>query len=118
VAGFVSLGIGYVFLGFAETMALLVVSTVLSAFGGSVCRPVLTSLVTQLAGRSEQGAILGLTQSLSSIAAICAPPIAGVLIEHDLGRAWAWLAAAAALLGASLAPIGSQRALPRTSPDA
>jgi multidrug resistance protein len=110
VAGFVSLGAGYVFLGFAETIALLALSTVLSAFGGSVVRPVLTSLVTQLAERREQGVILGLTQSLSSIAAICAPPFAGVLIEHDLGRVWAWLAAAVAILGFLLAPIGTARA--------
>jgi MFS family permease len=71
-------------------------------------RPTLTALVTQLAARNEQGAILGLTQSLSSMAAICAPPIAGVLIEHDLGNVWAWFAACVALLGALLAPIGSQ----------
>jgi MFS family permease len=117
VAGFIALGAGYIFLGFAETIAVLAVSTVLSAFGGSVVRPTLTALVTQLGGRSEQGAVLGLTQSLSSVAAICAPPIAGVLIEHDLGRAWAWLAAAVALLGALLAPIGSRLA-PRHKPAA
>jgi MFS family permease len=109
VAGFLSLGAGYLVLGFAKTIPLLAVSTVFSAFGGSVCRPTLTSMVTQLGAKSEQGAILGLTQSLSSVAAICAPPIAGVLVEHDLGSVWAWLAAAVATLGALLAPIGSRR---------
>ena len=113
VVGFGSLAAGYVVLGFAETIPLLAVSTALSAFGGSVVRPALTSLITQLGARGEQGAVLGLTQSLSSVAAICAPPIAGILIEHDLGHAWAWLAAAFALVGALLAPIGSRRASDR-----
>src|SRR5205085_6382839 len=52
VAGFVSLGAGYFVLGFARTIPLLAVSTALSAFGGSVCRPTLTSLVTQLSAKS------------------------------------------------------------------
>ncbi|MBZ0232221.1 MAG: MFS transporter [Deltaproteobacteria bacterium] len=115
VVGFCSLGAGYVVLGFADTITLLAVSTALSAFGGSVVRPALTSLVTQLGGRSEQGSVLGMTQALSSIAAICAPPIAGILIEHDLGAAWAWLAAGFAILGALLAPIGTHRAQPRST---
>ena len=49
----------------------------------------------------EQGVVLGLTQSLNSIAAIAAPAIGGLLIDHSLLSAWAWLAAgisAAALL--------------------
>lgn len=115
VLGFASLGAGYFVLGLTETLTLLAVSTALSAFGGSVVRPTLTSLITQLGARSEQGAVLGLTQSLSSVAAICAPPIAGVLIEHDLGNAWAWFAACVAILGALLAPIGSHLAQPRNT---
>lgn len=110
VAGFATLAAGYVVLGLAETLGLLAVSTVLSAFGGSVVRPTLTSLVTQLASRHEQGVVLGLTQSLSSIAAITAPPLAGLLIDHDLGRLWAWLAAGVAALGFLLAPVGTGRA--------
>lgn len=110
VAGFALLSAGYVVLGFAETMVLLAVSTLLSAFGGTVVRPTLTSLVTRISARHEQGVVLGLMQSLSSVAAIAAPPIAGVLIDHDLGHTWAWLAAAVALVGVLLAPSGSGRA--------
>jgi MFS family permease len=43
-------------------------------------RPALTSLITQSADRREQGVIIGLTQSLMSVAQITAPLIAGVLI--------------------------------------
>jgi MFS family permease len=110
VAGFAMLFAGYLVLGLTETLTLLAISTLLSAFGGTVVRPTITSLVTQLAARHEQGVVLGLTQSLSSVAAITAPPLAGLLIEHDQGRAWAWLAGAVALLGVLLAPIGTGRA--------
>ncbi len=110
VAGFVTLAAGYLVLGFTETITFLALSTVLSAFGGSVVRPTITSLVTQLAARDEQGVILGLTQSLSSLAAITAPPIAGLLIQHDLGPAWAWLAAGVAAIGFLIAPMGTGRA--------
>lgn len=110
VAGFAMLCAGYVVLGLTETLALLALSTLLSGFGGTVVRPTITSLVTQLAARHEQGVVLGLTQSLSSVAAIAAPPLAGLLIEHDQGRAWAWLAGAVALLGVLLSPLGTGRA--------
>lgn len=110
VAGFAFLSAGYVVLGLTNTIFLLAIATLFSGFGGTVVRPTLTSLVTQLAARHEQGVVLGLTQSLSSLAAITAPPIAGLLIDHDHGRAWAWLAATVALVGLLIAPLGSGRA--------
>jgi MFS family permease len=63
-------------------------------------RPALTSLITQRAGRSEQGVVLGLTQSLNSVAAIVAPAVGGLLIDHSMLAAWALLAAA--ISGAAL----------------
>jgi MFS family permease len=115
VSGFLLLSIGYVVLGVTETIAVLALSTVLSAFGGTVVRPTLTSLVTKLSARDEQGVVLGLMQSLSSVASITAPPIAGFLIGHGHGRTWAWLAAAVALVGVLLASSGSGRAHKETS---
>ncbi|MEJ7609149.1 MAG: MFS transporter, partial [Bryobacteraceae bacterium] len=55
-----------------EIGPLLIVS-ILVAFSTSVVRPALTSLITQTSSRSEQGSILGLTQSLTSVAQIVAP---------------------------------------------
>ena len=108
--GFAMLAVGYFVLGAGTTIAMLAVATVVSSLGSAVIRPTITALVTRLADRSEQGIVLGLTQSLSSLAAITAPPVAGFLIEHDHGRAWAWLAGGAALLGLLLAPLGTSRA--------
>jgi DHA1 family tetracycline resistance protein-like MFS transporter len=97
-ASLLASAIGYVVLGFAYTIPLLLLSAGISAFGG-VARPVVTSLITQVAGRREQGSVLGLTQSLTSIALITGPLIAGVLIEHRLLALWALTAAGVALAG-------------------
>ena len=43
----------------------------------------------QEAGKREQGTIIGLTQSLMSIAQITAPIISGLLIEHQYLTTWA-----------------------------
>lgn len=102
VAGFASLVLGYLGLGVAGSIgALLVVSTI-SSFGNGVLRPALTSLITQEAGRHEQGVVLGLTQSMTSLASIVAPIVAGLLIQHTHLMWWATVAAALAGVGAVL----------------
>ena len=97
-AGFVSVVVGYVTLGLAYTVLELALVTVISAFGG-VVRPIVTSLITQASGRDEQGTVLGLTQSLTSVGQIIAPVIAGILIEGHLLVTWAMVAAAIAAAG-------------------
>jgi DHA1 family tetracycline resistance protein-like MFS transporter len=98
-AGFVALVVGYLTLGLATAVALLLIVAVISGFGNGVLRPSLTSLITHQAAQHEQGVVLGITQSLSSLAAIGAPVLAGILIEHQMLREWAWTAAALAALG-------------------
>ena len=82
--------------------SMLMVAAVTS-LGTGVLRPVFTSLITQKTGRSEQGTVLGLTQSLQSIASIVAPFCAGLLIEKGNLAGWALLAAAFSLIGLLLA---------------
>ena len=97
-AGFVSVVIGYVTLGFAYTVVELALVTVIAAFGG-VVRPIVTSLITQASGRDEQGTVLGLTQSLTSVGQIIAPVVAGLLIDRHLLVTWAMVAAAIGAVG-------------------
>jgi len=93
--GFTTLAIGYVLLGTIRDPMMLIVTTTIASFGNGALRPGLTALITQNAGRHEQGVVLGLNQSLTSIAAILAPPLAGYLIGTQHLTAWAWVAAAA-----------------------
>jgi len=92
-AGFFLGMVGLAALGFTYSVPLLLLVAALSSSGTGVIRPALTSLITQKADRSQQGVVLGLTQSLNSIAAIVAPAIGGLLIDHSLLAGWAVTAA-------------------------
>ena len=103
LAGFVAVIVAYVLLGFAETLALLVVSAVINSFGNGVLRPVITSQITQAVGRHEQGVALGISGSLSSFAMALAPPSGGAMIDHAWLLAWALIPASVSLLGLGVA---------------
>ncbi len=90
--------IGYGMLAFTRTMGQLLFASTVNAYSG-VLRPSVTSLITQQAGKREQGVVLGLTQSITSISQIIAPVIAGALIDRQQLGAWALATGGVALLG-------------------
>lgn len=100
--GFAAYVVGYSMLAFAHSIPWLLLSTTVLALGGLV-RPTLTSMITQKTPREEQGTVLGLTQSLTSVSQIVGPPLAGLLIQHDLLTAWGLAVAVVALLGLVIA---------------
>lgn len=87
--GFLSTLLGYAAIGFTYTIQQLLVVIALTSIFGAGLRPALTSLITKQAGRREQGVIIGLTQSLTSVAQITAPPLAGFLIGRQWLTSWA-----------------------------
>jgi DHA1 family tetracycline resistance protein-like MFS transporter len=93
-AGFFFAMVGLAALGFTYAVPLLLIVSAVASSGTGAVRPALTSLITQKAARSEQGVVLGLTQSLNSVAAIVAPALGGLLIDHSWLAAWALVAAA------------------------
>jgi MFS family permease len=96
--GFGVSAIGYGLLAWTDTVAGLLAASTVNSYSG-VLRPAVTSLITQQAGKREQGVVLGLTQSITSISQIVAPVIAGALIDaHQLG-AWALTTAGVAFVG-------------------
>lgn len=109
VAGFVCSAIGYLMLGFVATVALLLVASTISSFGNGFLRPALTARVTHVIERHEQGVVLGLTQSLQSLAAVFAPPLGGLLIQEGQLAAWAAAAGVTSALGLLVA-IGGGKA--------
>jgi MFS family permease len=86
-------------LGFTHGIIGIVISCTLTAFGGGIVRPVLTSMITKCAPRSEQGAVLGISQSLMSFAQVIAPIASGVLIDHSMLIVWSLLAGVLCLVG-------------------
>jgi MFS family permease len=114
-AGFMGYVGGYALLAFCHSIPMLALATLVTSIGGLV-RPTLTSLITQAAPREEQGVVLGLTQSLNSVALIIAPPLGGFLIEHGWLTVWGLTASAVAVVGLMLASTSPDELPANTSP--
>lgn len=99
LAGFWASAVGYLLLGFSQTLVAIVVATTVNSFGSGVLRPVLTSRITQLVGRDEQGVALGISGSLSSLAMMIAPPCGGLMLNYGMTTAWALVAVVASAIG-------------------
>ncbi len=107
---FTAFEVGMVFaLGQVGAISALAVVSTVSSFGNAVLRPALTGLITHASGPGEQGLVLGIAQSLGSIAQIAAPLLGGYLIDHHLLSWWARVAALAATAGLVAGIWGSQR---------
>jgi MFS family permease len=109
LVGFACMAVAYGTLSMAGSIGWLAVAATFAAFGTGIVRPVLTSLISQAAGRHEQGVVIGLNQSLMSVAQICAPPLAGTLIGKGQLGTWAMVAAVASVLGLVMARWGSSQ---------
>jgi multidrug resistance protein len=98
--GFLGSLLGYAAMGFTYTITQLLVVMLGTGIIAAGLRPALTSLITKQADRREQGVVIGLTQSITSIAQISAPPLAGFMI----GRHWLtpWAIWAGVLAGVAL----------------
>jgi MFS family permease len=102
-AGFAAAGVGYLGLGVVERLPALAVVATFNSIGNGLLRPALTGLISQQAEAHEQGVVLGLTQSLTSVASMAAPAFGGYLIGRTWLAPWAWSAGALALVGCALA---------------
>jgi len=100
--GFATMAIGFALLGFVDRIPYMLIAIGFLTFGSAVLRPCITSLITTRAARHRQGMVIGLMQSLMSIAQIVAPFIAGALIQHHLLSTWAWAGALVCGVGLSL----------------
>ncbi len=89
--GFGCASIGYVGLAASQNIPALLGVSAIATFGHGVLRPALTSLISRRAHPNEQGVVLGMTQSLNSMATILAPMVGGALIEHEWLNSWAIL---------------------------
>jgi MFS family permease len=98
-SGFLCTALGYGALGFIDKIPALLGVSAVASYGTGVLRPAVTSLITQKVSRQEQGVVLGLTQSLTSVAQIFAPLLSGFLIGQGWLAAWALLAGGVALGG-------------------
>ncbi len=98
LVGFAGLGAGLALLACSGSIGMLALSTTVLAVSG-VLRPVIAAGLSKRSAPHEQGVVIGLTQSLTSISQIVGPLAAGALIEGHLLYSWGFIAAAIASAG-------------------
>jgi len=100
--GFTTMAVGFVLMSGVFYIPYLLLAIALLTFGFAILRPSLTSLITNRVARTRQGMVIGLMQSLMSIAQIVAPVFAGILIQHQFLSTWAWAGGLVCGIGLSL----------------
>jgi MFS transporter, DHA1 family, tetracycline resistance protein len=80
-AGAASITLGLFGLTVVHTIGALLVVNLLLASGMGLLNPAINSLISRQAAIDEQGGILGVSQSASSLARALAPPLAGLLFD-------------------------------------
>jgi DHA1 family tetracycline resistance protein-like MFS transporter len=82
VTGVVSMTISMVALAFSAEYLVVFVPLIFIAYGTGVSRPLLTSRLTNSVTQKETGSILGVNNSLTSVAQIITPILGGFIIEY------------------------------------
>ncbi len=93
VQGAVALAIGILLIPFSTNVVVLVVAMSIAGYGFSIISPSLNSLISLQASEDEQGGIMGVTRSASTMARFIGPAWAGLLFG-GLGRDWPYFVGA------------------------
>lgn len=101
--------LGYITVGFAMTLPVLVFAILCVSVGDALARPTFISALSVHAPRERQGIVLGTAQSLLAATEAISPVIAGFLIGHALYGVWtgaiiAFVAIAATITWTRLPP--------------
>lgn len=81
--GIISMIVTFTMLIFTNTFLFAFVPLVFLAFGTGVCRPVLTSKLSNSVDRKETGSLLGVNNALMSIAQIITPIMGGAILYYS-----------------------------------
>ena len=95
--GFLALGVGLAMLPFSNSLPLLLVSLVILTYGFSIASPALSSLLSLQVGEDQQGVVLGIGRSVSTLARAVGPAGAGYIFAA-IGKDWPFLGGAAIML--------------------
>ena len=104
LVGLTLIGIGLLTLPAARWLSLLALMLAALAVGMGLVQPSLNSLISRRAGREEQGEVLGVSQSVGSLARVLGPLAAGFLFA-ELGRDAPYLWGAALVAAAWLLTV-------------
>lgn len=103
IQGFVLFFAGFLLVAFAPTAVWLFPGITLIAVGSSFTNPTLNAMISQRSGASEQGSILGTTQSVLSLTRVAGPAWAGIVFDRVGPSSPYWTGAAFIALALLLA---------------
>ncbi|MCE9645641.1 MAG: MFS transporter [Chloroflexi bacterium] len=106
LAGLTCMAVGLSFMAFAREAWMLYPSVTIIALGTGMSIPSLTALVSFRVSESEQGRLMGGTQTLLSLTAILGPSLAGLTFEWIAFSAPYWLGSLFSLFALIVASIG------------
>lgn len=117
VVGLGLMTLGYASIALAPEAWTLYLAVTITAVGGGIATPTLTSTITKRVSPQQQGSILGATEALGSLAQVAGPVWAGVSFDYFGASApyWTgmgWLVVAALLAASVLDKASSSRHLP------
>ncbi|MCW8916722.1 MAG: MFS transporter [Magnetovibrio sp.] len=87
VQGAIALAVGMFLIPFSTSLPLLLVAMVIVAYGFSVINPALNSLISLRTSSAEQGMMMGVARSATTMARVVGPAWAGIMFAQ-LGREW------------------------------
>jgi DHA1 family tetracycline resistance protein-like MFS transporter len=102
-AGTIGIGVGLALLAAAMDPVMGIVASCWLALGMGLASPSTSAMISQEAGASEQGGILGVNQSVGSFARIAGPAVAGQAFEYAGPSAPYVVGAAVMVISACLA---------------
>jgi multidrug resistance protein len=109
-SGFLLMAVGFGGLSLSHTVSVTLVFLTLSHSGAAVLRPTIMARISKRVSPQRQGLVMGVNQSVMSMAAILAPLVVGVLINHGLYVGWAlWMSVIAVAGAFGVSHISSMR---------
>jgi MFS family permease len=108
VAGPALTAVGLAVVAAAPSFAVVIAGCIVMPLGFGVNNPAVSSLISRSAPAAEQGAYMGINQSLASLARLVGPLMAGA-VYGSLGARWPFAVSVAVLVGATGMAVGYRR---------
>ena len=112
IQGSLALAIGVFLIPFSGNLLVLLVAMTIAGFGFSIVSPSLNSLISLQVGADQQGGIMGVTRSASTMARFIGPAWAGLLFGV-LGRDWPYFGGALVMVAVVILGVRAVKLMER-----
>ena len=96
IQGAGALCVGVLLIPFAETLPVLIIAMTVAGYGFSIISPALNSAISLHVDEENQGMVMGVTRSATTLARVAGPALAGLLFA-SMGKDWPYYAGAASM---------------------